>query len=322
MLHFEIPGTWSIISQIMTKDKITKVIVIVGPTASGKSDLAVEIALRLSSGRAKKNIGAEIISADSRQVYRGMDIGTGKITKKEMRGVPHYLLDVASPKKEFNVAHFKKLAQKKIKEIISRGKIPVIVGGTGFWIDALVYDLNLPEVKPDKKLRAKLEVQSVEELFIKLKKLDPRRAKAIDSKNKRRLVRALEIILLTKKAIPQITSRLKYDALFIGIKISKDILYKRIYKRLIARLEKGMVQEIKKLHKSGVSWKRLDDFGLEYRYVSRYIRGQLNREQMIDETFRAIKKYAKRQMTWFKRNKEINWVDNPKEALVLFGSNL
>lgn len=151
---------------------VDKIIVVVGPTASGKSDLAIAIALRLPSmqlrtsrsGQAKK-IGGEIISADSRQVYRGMDIGTGKITKKEMRGVPHHLLNVVSPKTEFNVAKFKKIAIKKIKEIVGRGKTPIIVGGTGFWIDALIYDWPIPEVKADKKLRLRLEKKTIEKPF-------------------------------------------------------------------------------------------------------------------------------------------------------------
>lgn len=294
----------------MAKNKLPKIIVIVGPTASGKSDLAVKIA---------KKIGGEIISADSRQVYRGMDIGTGKITRKEMRGVPHHLLDVASPKRDFNVSHFKELAEKKIREIIARGHVPIIVGGTGFWIDALIYDFNLPEVGPDKKLRAKLEKQSVEKLFSRLKKLDPERAKTIEPKNKRRLIRALEIVLLSKKPVPKLGKRAKYNALFIGIRKDKKELEDRIYKRLLARLKQGMIGEVKKLRNppagGGVSWKRLDDFGLEYRFISRYLRGRLSYGEMVVQLFSAIKKYAKRQMTWFKRNKKIKWVENPGEAL-------
>jgi tRNA dimethylallyltransferase len=290
----------------MAKNKLSKIIVVVGPNASGKSDLGMQIA---------KKVGGEVISADSRQVYHGMDIGTGKITKKEMAGIPHHLLDVASPKKDFNVSHFKKLAERKIKEIIVRGHVPVIVGGTGFWIDALVYDFNLPEVGPDRKLRAKLERQSVEKLFSRLKKLDPERADSIDRKNKRRLVRALEIVLLSKKPVPRLEKTPKYETLFIGVKKDKKELEDRIYKRLLKRLDRGMIGEVKKLRKSGVSWKRLDDFGLEYRFVSRYLRGQLAYDEMVAQLFSAIKKYAKRQMTWFKRNKNIRWVRNPRQAI-------
>lgn len=286
----------------------TKIIAIVGPNASGKSTLSVKVA---------KKVGGEVISADSRQVYRGMDIGTGKVTKKEMAGIPHHLLDVSPPKREFNVFHFKKLAEKKIKEIAGRGKIPVIVGGTGFWIDALLYDWQLPKVKPNKKLRAKLEKESTKELFRKLKKLDPRRARAIDPSNKRRLIRAIEIVLTTKRPVPELKKESRYDALIIGLRLPHDELDKRIYKRLLKRLKQGLAQEVKKLHKSGVSWKRLDDLGLEYCYVSRYLRGLINYRKMVDELNRAIRQYAKRQMTWFKRNQQIHWVETQKDAIVL-----
>ena len=165
-------------------EKKQKIIVILGPTASGKSGLAVKLA---------KKIDGEIISADSRQVYKGMDIGTGKIIKKEMFGIPHYLLDIKNPKKQFTVMEFKKLAEKKIAEILKKKKIPIICGGTGFYINSVVDDIDFPEIKPDKKLRKELEKKPTEELFKILKKLNPTRAKNIDSKNKRRLIRAIEI---------------------------------------------------------------------------------------------------------------------------------
>ena len=165
------------------KNKSEKIIVVLGPTSSGKSDLAVALALRLSSGQAQKKFGirgAEIISADSRQVYQGMNLGSGKITKKEMRGVPHYLLDVASPKRRFTAAQYKKLAQATIKKIHRQNKLPIICGGTGFYIQALTDNLALPKVKPNLKLRAQLEKLSTPKLYQQLKKLDPRRAKNID----------------------------------------------------------------------------------------------------------------------------------------------
>ncbi|PIZ71593.1 MAG: hypothetical protein COY11_01125, partial [Candidatus Portnoybacteria bacterium CG_4_10_14_0_2_um_filter_44_20] len=202
---------------------IKKLIVILGPTASGKSDLAVEIALRLGSGQARKKYGingAEIISADSRQVYKGMDIGSGKITpdtknssnfstgqaKKKYifthKGIPHYCIDVASPKRRFTVAQYQKLAQKAIKSIWRQNKVPILCGGTGLYIQSIVDDLVIPEVPPDAKLRAKLEKLSTDELFEKLKKLDPRRAENIDRHNRRRLIRALEIVIKTGKPVP------------------------------------------------------------------------------------------------------------------------
>lgn len=310
--------------------KAKKVIVVLGPTASGKSSLAVKLA---------QKIDGEIISADSRQVYMGMNIGTGKITKKEMGKIPHYLLDIKDPKKQFTVVEFKKLAEKKIEEIFKKNKTPIICGGTGFYIDAVVNNINFTQVGPDKKLRKNLEKKSADELFKILKKLNPVRAKNIDSKNKRRLIRAIEI---TKTQInadkkPQINADYdvqtnntdytrtnaeklspyslqlengrEYDFLEIGIKIDNKKLRKLIHDRLIKRIKKGMIAEVKKLHENGVGWKRLDDFGLEYRYVSRYLRGLLSKDEMIKQLETKIWQFSKRQKTWFKRNKNIKWFE-------------
>ena len=257
-----------------------------------------------------------------------MDIGTGKITKKEMRGVPHHLLDVISPKTDFSVSNFKKLATKKIEEITGRGHVPIIVGGTGLWIDALIYDWPIPEVGPNRALRARLEKLTAAQLFTKLKKLDPVRAKNIDRHNPRRLIRALEIVMTTGKSIPDFhisyqrgpahkkykIGNEEYEILILGVNISQKELERRIYARLIKRLKNGMIQEIKKLHDSGVSWKKLDSFGLEYRFISRYLRDQLTYDQMAEELFRAIKNYAKRQTRWFKRNQNISWINNQRSV--------
>ena len=334
---------------------LPKIIVVLGPTASGKSDLAVKLALRLSSrqrrglpeaaGQAKKKFGingAEIISADSRQVYKGLDIGSGKITKKEMRGVPHHLLDVASPRKTFTVAQYQKLAKKAIKKILAKNKLPIICGGTGFYIDTLIYNYQLPEVPPQLKLRKQLEKKSVGELFNQLKKIDPRRAKTIDRYNKRRLIRALEIVLTTKKSVPLLDATAcdsvsSYDVLFIGVKKSPEELKKLIAKRLKKRLKQGMINEVKKLRHQGLSWQRLDDFGLEYRFVSRYLRGLITKKEMVDLILKESWRYAKRQMTWFsasargrcasgakggsasggKKDKETIWIDNPQKAFAI-----
>ncbi len=278
------------------KDK--KIIVILGPTSSGKSETAVKLA---------KKINGEIVSADSRQVYKGMDIGTGKITKKEMQNIPHHLLNVVSPKKRFDVFQYRKLALKAINEIFEKNKTPIICGGTGFYIQAIIDGLIIPEVKPDWNLRKKLEKETVEKLFKKLKKLDPKRAKTIDKKNKRRIIRALEIVIKTKKPIPLLKKEpISCPVLIFGIK--NDNLEKLIKKRLLKRFKQGMVKEVSNLKKSGVSWKRIEEFGLEYRWVAKYLQNKIEYKDMVEELQRDIQAFAKRQMTWFKRDKRIYWI--------------
>jgi len=303
---------WKVLNDILSwAEKKEKLIVVLGPTASGKSDLAVKLALQLRSGQAK---GAEIVSADSRQVYKGMNIGTGKITKKEMKNIPHHLLDIASPRSQFTVAQYKKKALKVIDEIYRKNKIPILCGGTGFYIQAVVEGLKIPKVKPDQGLRKELEKKTTERLFKKLKKLDPRRAKGIDPKNKRRLIRALEIVIKTGKPVPVIEMKPRFNVLYLGIKRPKQELKILIKKRLLCRIKKGMITEVKRLRKSGLSWKRLDDFGLEYRWVAKYLQGKITKEEMIEMIQKESEHYAKRQMTWFKKNKKINWIENYSEA--------
>ncbi|MFA7193934.1 MAG: tRNA (adenosine(37)-N6)-dimethylallyltransferase MiaA [Candidatus Paceibacterota bacterium] len=282
------------------KNKLPKIIVIVGPTASGKSDLAVKVA---------KEKNGEVISADSRQVYKGLDIGSGKITKREMRGVPHFLLDVANPKKVFTVADFKRIGQKAISDILSRGKTPIIVGGTGFYIDALVYDIDIPEVPPNKILREKLEKKSTEQLFKQLQKLDPERSEEIDSKNKVRLVRAIEVVKALGK-VPKTKKKNQFDVEWIGIDWPDEILKERIHTRLLKRIKSGMIKEAENLHAQGLSYKRMESLGLEYRYMARFLKGEISREEMIAELEIKIRQYTKRQRTWFKRNKDIKWIKN------------
>ena len=278
----------------MTKQKL---IVILGPTASGKSSLAVEIAHRF---------GGEVISADSRQVYRGLNIGTGKITKKEMRGVAHHLLDVASPKKIFSAQDFVTLSREKIKEISSRGNVPIVCGGTGFYIDALVGRVPLPNVSADPELRRKLDTQTVAELFSYLGQLDPRRASVIDKYNKRRIIRSIEIALALGNN-PKLAAKEMYDVLWLGISPTPDDQRARINKRLKDRLRIGMIAEAKRLHAGGLSYKRMDALGLEYRSLARFLQKQISREELVSELESAIWQYAKRQMTYWKRNKNIQW---------------
>jgi len=277
-----------------------KVIVIVGPTASGKSDLAVLIA---------KEFDGEVISADSRQVYKGLNIGAGKITKREMCGVPHHMLDVLSPKKVFTVSDFKDKSEKIIGEIIERGKLPIICGGTGFYIDTLINNTTLPEVEPDPKLRQKLSKMSASKLRLMLLKLDSRRSKEIDPNNKVRLIRAIEIAKALGK-VPQSKPSPNYSPLFIGIEWKREELNKRIQIRLLKRMKQGMLKEVENLHKDGLSWKRMFDLGLEYRYLSEYLQNKISKAEMLEKLEKEIEHYAKRQMTWFKRNKNIKWLNS------------
>lgn len=281
------------------QEEKSKIIVVLGPTASGKSDLAVKLA---------KKFCGEVVSADSRQVYIGLDIGTGKVTKHEMSGVPHYLLDVASAKRKFSVVEYKRLAEKAINDILRRGKVPIVCGGTGFYIQAIIDDVTFPEVLPDERLRAKLAKKSTNELFKILKKKDLRRAKEIDSKNPHRLIRAIEIATHLG-SVPHLEAQppSKYEVLEIGIKTDDEVLKKRIYDRLIARLRVGMLAEVKRLHERGLSWKRMEALGLEYRFLSRYLRGKISRGEMIEQLNTAIWHYARRQKTWFKRDERIKW---------------
>jgi len=289
---------------------LNKIIVIVGPNASGKTGLSIKLA---------KKFKGEIVSADSRQVYKGMDIGTGKATEKERQGIPHYLLDIASPKTRFDVVKYKKLALRAINKIQEKNKLPILVGGTGFYIQAVIDGLIIPPIKPDWKLRKKLEKKTNQELFKMLKKLDPNRAETIEKNNPRRLIRALEIIIKSKKPVPPLQTRPpKFEVLMIGVKRNQKELRKRIKKRLLKRLKVGMIAEVKKLHNPpagrGVSWKRLEEFGLEYRYLAFFLQGKLTEQEMIERLQKEIERYAKRQMTWFKKDKRIHWISNYNQA--------
>lgn len=279
-----------------------KLIVILGPTATGKSDVAVHLA---------QKYGGEVVSADSRQVYKGLDLGTGKITKSEMKRVPHHLLDVVSPKQQYTVTNFVQDTHKAIEQIYKNKRIPILVGGTGQYIDTLVHGLEVPNVPPNKKLRTQLEKQTAEKLFSLLQKKDSARAKTIDAHNKRRLIRALEIIEALGK-VPVTKKKSVYTTLFIGLTLPKERLYKNIHKRLIKRLKLGLVAEVQNLHKHGLSWRRMEELGLEYRYLSRFLQKKTTRQEMLTQLEFEIQHYAKRQMTWFQRNKDIVWF-NPKE---------
>jgi len=281
-----------------------KILVILGQTATGKTNLSVKIARKFKG---------EVISADSRQVYKSLDVGTHKITSDEMRGIPHHLLNVISPKKNFSVAQFKKLAEAKIAEILKRKKLPIIVGGTGFYIEAIVDNVIYPEHNPDLKLRTKLEKKKVSELFKMLKKLDSKRAENIDQKNPRRLMRAIEIAKSTGR-VPEIQKlgRPDWDILQIGLAPHPEILKAKIKYRFIKDLD-NIIAEVKKLRKNGLSWKRLKELGLYYSHVALYLQGKIKKEEMIEKISSALWQYAKRQKTWFKRDPRIYWHDPDKK---------
>jgi tRNA dimethylallyltransferase len=270
---------------------LPKIIVVCGPTASGKSDKAVELAL-LHNG--------EVISADSRQVYRGLDIGSGKITPEEMKGVTHHLLDVADPKEIFSVEDFVRLGEKAIQDILERGKLPIICGGTGFYIDALIYGSQFPEVAPNTELRAELEKLSLEDLQNRLQELDPERYASIDIYNPVRLVRAIEIATALGK-VPPVIKQKKYDIEFVYLDFPKEILTERISKRLYKRLEQGMLEEAERLHSEGVLYERMKQLGLEYRYMAMCLLGEITYQEMCDLIILKSTQYAKRQRLWFKR---------------------
>ena len=271
-----------------------KLIVVLGPTASGKSSFAVKLA---------RKINGEVVSADSRQIYKEMDIGTGKISKKEMQGIPHYCLDIASPKRQLTVTEYREKALETIDKIYKKGKTPILCGGTGFYIRAVAEGLVIPEIKPDWKLRKELEKKGEKELFKQLKKLDPQRAKTIDAKNKRRLIRALEIIIKTGRPVPKIKQEPQFQTLYIGIKKSPVELKKLINKRVDKMIKMGLEKEVKALIKKyGQTIVLKNTIGYKEWFKCK------NKNQAIEAIKANTYNYAKRQMTWFKQNKKINWI--------------
>lgn len=310
MRIYEFVYSYKFVIRRRMKNAKSLLVAIIGPTASGKSALAVKLA---------RKFNGEVISADSRQVYKGLDIGSGKATKKEMMGIPHYLLDVASPKRRFTVAQYQMLALQAIARIQKKGKLPLLAGGSPFYVYAVIDGLVIPEVKPSLKLRKELAKLSVQELIKKLKTLDPKRAQTLQqnsgAKNARRVIRALEIVLKTGKPVPESQKKpLPYPVLMIGIKRSQEELKRRIRKRLFSRIKHGLIDEVKRLRKSGLPWKRLEEFGLEYRNVAQYLQGKITRQEMIERIQKESEHFARRQMQWFKKDSRIHWTKDQKEA--------
>ena len=276
-----------------------KLIVIAGTNASGKSDLGVRVA---------KEINAEIVSADSRQVFRGLDLGSGKIRPEEMQGVVHHLLDVAEPGSYFSLADHQRLAYEAIDGIIERKKTPLMVGGTGLYINAVVDGYELEPCGPESSVRERVEGMSCEELLELVRSADPEGAEKLDPFNKRRLERAAEKVLAGRKL--ENRSHKRYETLVLGVTWPREELYERIRVRLDRRLAEGMIGEVEGLRASGVSDDFLYRLGLEYRYILLYLQGRFaSYEAFYEELFKEIRHLAKEQMTWFRKRKDMVWID-------------
>lgn len=280
-----------------------KLIVILGQTAAGKTSFSVTLA---------KKFQGEVVSADSRQIYKGMNIGTGKITKKEMRGIPHYLLDIVSPRTKFSVAQYQKKAVGAINRIIKKNKVPFLVGGSPFYIYSVVDGWQFPKMKKDLKLRQQLDKKSPEELFKMLKKLAPERTKTIEQKNKRRLVRAIEIAKTLDKVLPLKKSSL-FDCLLFGVDISKEELEKRISKRVDEMVASGLQKEVRMLVRK-YGFNSVLKESIDYGEWEEYLKGKTTQEKVIERIKQNHLKLSKHQMTWFKKDQRIHWIKNQGEA--------
>lgn len=280
-----------------------KLIVIAGTNASGKSGLGIELA---------KKYGASIISADSRQVFKGLDLGSGKVTFEEMQGVRHYLLDVAEPNDFFSLSQYQKLAYEAIDEVISSGTLPFLVGGTGLYINAVTDGYSLSDAAPDPKIRKQIEAKSIDELIAFIREKAPEALENLDLCNKRRLERAAEKAAIG--APMNLPSEKRYETLVLGVTWPKEILHKRIEERLDRRLEQGMIEEVVRLREEGATDEFLYKLGLEYRYILMYLRGEFpSKEAFREELFKEIRHLAKEQMTWFRKRKDITWLNMEAE---------
>lgn len=296
--------------QIKMQDNFNKakVIVICGPTASGKTALSIEVA---------KKINGEIISCDSMQIYKDMNIGTAKPTKEEMGEIKHYLIDYVLPTERYSVAEYKKDAKKAIKEVIEKGKTPIIVGGTGLYVDSLIYEIEYPEIKFDeeyrKKLEKEVEEEGLEKLYEKAKKIDPIAIQKISKTDKKRIQRVLEIYHATgkTKTEQEIISRQKepeYAYKVYGLLWDRQKLYDRINLRVDIMIEQGLIEEVKTILKKYSKFPTAMQ-GLGYKEVVQYLNKEITKEEMIEKIKQETRRYAKRQMTWFRKNKQTIWLN-------------
>ena len=291
-----------------------KVIVICGPTASGKTALSIELA---------KKVNGEIVSCDSMQIYKEMDIGTAKPTLEEMQGIKHYMIGMISPNERYSVADYKKDAKKAIREILNKGKVPIVVGGTGLYIDSLIYEIEYQDIEFDREYREHLEKEvkekGLEELYNVAKEIDPEAIEKISKNDKKRILRILEIYHATgeNKTEQERKSRQKeveYDYKVYALNMDREKLYDRINKRVDKMIEEGLIQEVEKIYK------KYNDFptamqGLGYKEVVEYLEGKLTKEEMIEKIKQETRRYAKRQLTWFRKNKQTIWLDVGKNTI-------
>lgn len=287
----------------MEDTKKPPLIVVLGPTASGKSSLGITLA---------QHWHGEIVSADSRQVYHGLDIGSAKVTSAERALVPHHLLDVVEPCQTYTVAQFQQDAIAAINAILARDRLPLLVGGSPHYIQTVVDHFDIPAVPPQPELRHRLEQLPLAELLNHLEQLDPQSAATIDRNNPRRVIRALEVCLITGKPFSEQRGKANplYRSLLLGIQWPRDVLYKRIDQRVDERMQQGMVQEVRNLLAQGISYERLEALGLEYRFIGRLLRGEFSSEaEMVERLKYAIHDFTRRQLTWFRRDQRIVWIE-------------
>ena len=296
----------------MTKQEKPKVIVICGPTASGKTALGVELA---------KKINSEIISCDSMQIYKDMSIGTAKPTKQEMQGIKHYLIDIISPNERFSVADYKLEAKKAIKEILNKGKTPIIVGGTGLYLNSLIYEIEYPKIEFDEKYRKELEERVKKEglktLYEEATKIDEEATKKISPNDEKRILRILEIYKATgkNKTYQEKESRKKeveYNYIVYGLNWDRQVLYDRINKRVDIMIKDGLIQEVEDILKKYKEFPTAMQ-GLGYKEVVEYLKKEITKEEMIEKIKMETRRYAKRQLTWFRANKQIIWLEGKEK---------
>ena len=294
-----------------------KIILVLGPTASGKTSLSIKLAQEFSG---------EVISVDSRQIYRQMNIGTAKepsdlqpttynLQPYLIQGIPHHGIDIVNPDQEMSAAEFKTYAEQKIEEIVARGNVPILAGGTGFWAQTIVDNLQIPAVVPDPELRANLKKQDLESLFLRYQKLDPVGAEVIDRQNKLRLIRALEVCIKTDRPFSEQQSKgdPKYDVLQLGIETERSELYKRIDQRVDQMIDQGLVEEVQGLQDQ-YGCDALAMTGIGYRQICQHLNGSVTLKDAIKQIKQDTRNYAKRQMSWFRRDKSIQWIKEYQEA--------